>query len=158
MCGVTKKSGKHSCCAPGGSWFQNCGDFGDSKFDHTWDEGAEACKGKLSRIMWVCWDAICLFWRVFYFTKAQLLTVATNAPIAKEASSSVCPKCGNIKKSGKSSCCARGGSWFQNCGDAGDDNFGHTWLEGTLACKGQPTASARICIAVHMLVYAVPVP
>ena len=47
MCGVTKKSGKHSCCAPGGSWFQNCGDFGDSKFDHTWFEGIQACKGSV---------------------------------------------------------------------------------------------------------------
>ena len=43
-CGVTKKSGKRSCCARGGAWFENCGDPGDSKFDHTWDEGVGACK------------------------------------------------------------------------------------------------------------------
>ena len=43
-CGASKKSGKHSCCAPGGAWFKNCGDAGDTLFDHTWSEGIQACK------------------------------------------------------------------------------------------------------------------
>merc|ERR1711934_1145418 len=47
----------------------------------------------------------------------------------------ICFKCGTIKKSGKLSCCARGGSWFKNCGDNGDSNFEHTWVEGVQACK-----------------------
>ena len=47
-CGATKKSGKRSCCAPGGAWFKNCGDAGDIKFDHTWTEGVQACKSTLS--------------------------------------------------------------------------------------------------------------
>ena len=47
----------------------------------------------------------------------------------------VCRKCGITNKSGKLSCCARGGAWFKKCGDAGDSNFDHTWLEGVLACK-----------------------
>ena len=47
----------------------------------------------------------------------------------------VCPKCGITKKSGKRSCCARGGAWFRNCGDAGDAKFEHTWAEGAHACK-----------------------
>ena len=42
-CG-TKKSGKLSCCAPGGAWFKKCGDAGESNFDHTWAEGVQACK------------------------------------------------------------------------------------------------------------------
>ena len=46
-----------------------------------------------------------------------------------------CSKCGIIKKSGKSSCCSRGGSWFGKCGSAGDSNHEHTWSEGILACK-----------------------
>ena len=29
-----------------------------------------------------------------------------------------------MEKSGKLSCCARGGAWFNNCGDAGDAKFG----------------------------------
>ena len=42
-CGIIKKSGKRSCCARGGAWFKNCGDADDTKFDHTWAEGIEAC-------------------------------------------------------------------------------------------------------------------
>ena len=49
----------------------------------------------------------------------------------------VCPKCGTTKKSGRRSCCARGGSWFKNCGDARDPNFDHTWPEGIRSCKGK---------------------
>ena len=45
-CGVNAKSGKKSCCAPGGSWFPNCGDPGDTRFVHTWTEGAKACRSK----------------------------------------------------------------------------------------------------------------
>ena len=32
----------------------------------------------------------------------------------------VCPKCGTIEKSGKISCCGRGGAWYGNCGSAGN--------------------------------------
>ena len=46
-CGTVKKSGKRSCCAPGGAWVNKCGNDGDSKFDHTWIEGIVACKSKL---------------------------------------------------------------------------------------------------------------
>ena len=48
---------------------------------------------------------------------------------------STCPKCGSTNKSGKLSCCARGGAWFKKCGDAGDTQFDHTWSEGIHACK-----------------------
>ena len=54
----------------------------------------------------------------------------------------MCPKCGT-RKSGQSSCCGRGGSWFEKCGDSGDDSFAHTWFEGITACK---TKSKRVCI------------
>ena len=43
-CGSIKVSGKYSCCARGGSWFKKCGDVGDTKLDHTWTEGIQACK------------------------------------------------------------------------------------------------------------------
>ena len=46
-----------------------------------------------------------------------------------------CLKCGAIGKSGKSSCCGRGGSWFRNCGSAGSTKLRHTWYEGISACK-----------------------
>jgi len=105
-CGIIKKTGISSCCARRGSWFQDCGDAGDENFGHTWLEGIQSCKA-----------------------------VATTAPAITKAISSVCSKCGTIKKTGISSCCARGGSWFEDCGDAGDDNFGHTWFEGIQSCK-----------------------
>ena len=60
--------------------------------------------------------------------------ITTN--IAVESSSDGCRKCGIIKKSGKRSCCARGGAWFKNCGDAGDPTKDHTWADGMEACNG----------------------
>ena len=47
-----------------------------------------------------------------------------------------CSKCGITRKSGERSCCARGGTWFKNCGDADDKQFDHTWAEGIQACEG----------------------
>ena len=52
----------------------------------------------------------------------------------------MCLKCGTTQKSGKLSCCARGGAWFKKCGDAGDTEFDHTWVEGMQACKGSRSA------------------
>ena len=46
-----------------------------------------------------------------------------------------CDQCGTIRKSGRRSCCARGGAWFKNCGDAGDTQFDHTWAEGVESCN-----------------------
>ena len=49
----------------------------------------------------------------------------------------VCVKCGTIAKSGKISCCGRGGSWFSNCGGAGNAKLGHAWHDGIQACKAR---------------------
>ena len=46
-----------------------------------------------------------------------------------------CPTCGTFEKSGRSSCCAPGGTWFKNCGGAHNTNVDHTWFEGVAACK-----------------------
>ena len=54
---------------------------------------------------------------------------------ASTSSSGGCPKCGTTQKFATNSCCARGGAWFKNCGDIGDENFDHTWAEGAQACK-----------------------
>ena len=67
------------------------------------------------------------------YTSHTEVTVATSAlPVG---TSSGCAKCGTIKNSAKHSCCARGGSWFKNCGDVGDTHFAHTWIEGIQICK-----------------------
>ena len=52
---------------------------------------------------------------------------------------SICPKCGTIEKSGKLSCCAPDGAWFNNCGNKGDAE--HTWVEGLQACKSKLAAN-----------------
>ena len=51
--------------------------------------------------------------------------------------SSECPRCGTIAKSGKTSCCGRGGDWFKNCGGVGNTKLHHTWYEGVQACKAR---------------------
>ena len=47
-CGTNKNSGKVSCCIGGGAWFKKCG-ADSSKFEHTWTDGVEACKGVQSQ-------------------------------------------------------------------------------------------------------------
>ena len=57
---------------------------------------------------------------------------------------SVCPKCGTSGKSGEISCCARGGSWFKNCGGAGNAKLHHTWYEGIQSCKTRSQSNTVI--------------
>ena len=45
-CSMFKKSGRTSCCAPGGAWYKNCGGARNRKSDHSWFEGVQACKRK----------------------------------------------------------------------------------------------------------------
>ena len=45
-CGTFQKSGRVSCCAPGGDWFKKCGGARNRNVDHKWFEGVEACKRK----------------------------------------------------------------------------------------------------------------
>ena len=63
--------------------------------------------------------------------------------------SPVCPECGTILKSNALSCCARGGSWFGNCGIGGNANLGHTWQEGIRVCKSQQQFRAAVVQQLH---------
>ena len=132
-CGTTNK-GDVSCCARGGSWFQKCGDPGDTRFEYTWTEGINVCKGKLATY-WICIcgdrQATCLL-----LTNALVFVPVTDpAPDQVDSGAgTACPKCGTTKK-GHVSCCARGATWFKKCGDPGDTNFEHDWDEGIDACK-----------------------
>ena len=45
-----------------------------------------------------------------------------------------CSQCGAMNN-GKPSCCGIGGEWRGQCGESGDTNFPHTWIEGIKACK-----------------------
>ena len=58
-----------------------------------------------------------------------------NNPGNENPVSTVCSQCGLLKKTGKLSCCVKGGSWHKKCGDEGDLKFHHTWTEGIEACK-----------------------
>ena len=71
-----------------------------------------------------------------------VFTLFTCEPATTTPTSGSCPECGAIQKSGKASCCARGGSWFENCGSAGNRRFVHTWYEGIRACKGRQFRTA----------------
>ena len=62
--------------------------------------------------------------------------------------SNTCPKCGIHKTSGKRSCCLRGGTWFNKCGNPGDAKFEHTWFDGMNACKSEFT-SDRIVMCMY---------
>ena len=61
----------------------------------------------------------------------------------------LCPKCGIIKKSGRVSCCGRGGSWFGNCGAAGEEKLDHKWSEGFQACKSRSRSKRVIGQQLH---------
>ena len=49
-CGTFKKSGRLSCCAPGGAWYKNCGGAGDRDVQHSWLDGVDACTGKIKLV------------------------------------------------------------------------------------------------------------
>ena len=66
---------------------------------------------------------------------SRIETSTTTVSAVNSTSTSGCVKCGTVAKSGKLSCCARGASWFNNCGDVGDAHFEHTWVEGIHACE-----------------------
>ena len=56
----------------------------------------------------------------------------------------VCPRCGTIEKSGKMSCCGRGGSWFKHCGGGGNTKLHHTWSEGIQACNARSQSNTGV--------------
>ena len=63
------------------------------------------------------------------------MIISTAAISSTIASSRMCPKCGTFAKSGRASCCAPGGAWYNNCGGAGERKADHSWLEGMTTCK-----------------------
>ena len=70
-----------------------------------------------------------------YPSPTHAVTVTTLAGTPATPASNKCPKCA-INNAGNPTCCARGGSWFKNCGISSDSTVDHTWDEGLQACKG----------------------
>ena len=83
----------------------------------------------------------CEYERLLYTSNVFIPASVTTTTSVSGISASECPKCGSMKKSGTLSCCARGGAWFNRCGDLGDSNFDHTWIEGIQACKNSKSSS-----------------
>ena len=83
------------------------------------------------------------------FTTTTIITAFTTAVTTASPGPAVCAKCRATNNSGQLSCCARGGSWFKKCGDPGDPNFDHTWLEGMQACGGQFPCDLTIILALN---------
>merc|ERR1712032_998978 len=48
------KSGRASCCAPGGAWYKNCGGSSNRNANHRWFDGVEVCKPTTTTISSVC--------------------------------------------------------------------------------------------------------
>ena len=72
---------------------------------------------------------------VFLWSNSHISTEApTTTGLATTSNNNRCLTCANFQKSGTRSCCARGGAWFNKCGDVGDTKFDHTWAEGFQAC------------------------
>ena len=69
-------------------------------------------------------------WMSKYQKSSTNPTSSTTAP-------TTCAKCGTIKRSGKRTCCARDGAWFNKCGASGDLSSTYTWAEGVKACKSE---------------------
>ena len=54
--------------------------------------------------------------------------------ILSPASAEVCQQCGTFEDDQLSSCCAPGGTWYQQCGKKDGQKLAHTWSEGVQAC------------------------
>ena len=67
-------------------------------------------------------------------------SVSTSAFTSTMLSTMACPKCGTFAKSGRASCCAPGGAWYNNCGGAANKNVDHRWSEGVEACTRKSEA------------------
>ena len=66
----------------------------------------------------------------------------TSAPVSS-VPWRTCPKCGVYRNSGRLSCCATGGTWFNKCGTDSDSNFDYTFLEGIQACEVTEKAQSQ---------------
>merc|ERR1719201_2057293 len=107
---------------------------------------AAACKDWCPKMRKKSWDTLCS-WRdcsgcsqcngnSATTTHARVKIAVLNRPVCE---------CATFTQTGKRSCCARGGSWFQDCGNAGA-GAAHTWVEGMEACasaSGSGEAAAR---------------
>ena len=76
-------------------------------------------------------------WHIVFLLASLTILYMPTTVAQIPPTSPLCPECGTIQKSGKLSCCARGGSWFGNCGSGRTTQTGHSWYEGIQACTAR---------------------
>merc|ERR1711959_126224 len=118
-CGKFKKSGRASCCAPGGSWFKDCGAAGNTKVNYKWTDGANACKPKNPAAV----------------TPASSSTCAVCGSVKKSRKKSCCGRGGSWYKNCGTS------------GNKKSKKFDHTWFEGIQACKSKWASKSAFAAA-----------
>ena len=69
---------------------------------------------------------------------AEIMHTCNQLGIEPKTTRFTCQQCGTIRKSGKPSCCAHGGSWFGKCGSAVDEQVSYSWSQGLRVCNAQP--------------------
>ena len=125
---VINSNGQRTCCAPGGSWYRKCGLKKKANVYHTWNEGIESCQSKFLNVELMLSRQIVQFTNVTVTHIPLLSVITTKKPVSR-----ACAKCAPLKKTGKFSCCAPGGSWSKRCGAT--PNFDHSWKEGVEVCR-----------------------
>merc|ERR1719163_2176267 len=118
-CGKFKKSGRASCCAPGGTWFKNCGSAGNTKVNYKWTDGANACKPTKPAAV----------------TPASSSTCAVCGSVKKSRKKSCCGRGGSWYKNCGTS------------GNKKSKKFDHTWFEGIQACKSKWASKSAFAAA-----------
>ena len=85
-----------------------------------------------------------------------LRVCVSSEPVVTDKTSRECSKCG-ILKSGKSSCCGRGGSWFGKCANKVNNKFSYTWSEGIESCQTESESAyaseCMICLRILLVRY-----
>ena len=86
-CGMYKRSGTVSCCAPGGAWYKNCGFARNRKVAYVWSEGVEACKCKsnVSSMQWLFVFRFSLYFLSMLACKHQQAPGRASVPYAANA-------------------------------------------------------------------------
>ena len=131
-CSIAAVAFDHTNAPSPGSWLCEYPGGGEAGGIPICSVGRWACSMRAMRMIYGSSDVAVLLVPI-----PQAVRSGISRARSKTIARSVCPVCGTSKKSGMLSCCARGGAWFNDCGDVGDTKFNHTWAEGMQTCKSR---------------------
>merc|ERR1711934_1085350 len=112
-CGKFGKSGRVSCCAPGGAWYKKCGSAKNKNVQYKGSQGTDACKKKPART-----------------TTAAISACAVCGSVKKSRKKSCCGRGGSWYRNCGTS------------GNKKSKKFDHTWFEGIQACKSKSASKS----------------